>query len=209
MINNRVREIHEKKNYENRKRKKCSSCHKKFDNPKLLLCRHKLCLICLQKLKDKQFNGKIKCPVCEIDHEIPYGGISNFHSYYEIIKRFPKEDSKVKNGERTTLECPICYETLENPRFLPCFHKFCLECVQKLEQENVNGKLKCPLCRKEFFVTNDSQITPNLSPIIISPASLTNIIQSNTINTVQTRRRLISSSPCCCSIVEVIKFVIN
>ena len=83
MASNRVDEIYELHanfDHENIKRKKCLSCSKKFFNIKVLPCRHKFCLICLQKLKDKQFNGKIKCPVCEIDHEIPYGGISNFHS---------------------------------------------------------------------------------------------------------------------------------
>ena len=198
MINNKVSEIyeiHEIFDNENLKRKKCSSCLKMLDNPKVLPCRHKFCLICLLKLEDEQINGKIKCAVCEIGHEIPSEGISNFPSYYDIKKLLPNEDSNVKNAEAlTTLECPICYETLENPRFLPCFHKFCLECVQKLEQAQVNGKIKCPLCRKEHFVTNESQITPNLSLIIISPESLNDPIQSNPTNTVQTRSPFISSS---------------
>ena len=194
MINNKVSEIyeiHEIFDNENLKRKKCSSCLKMLDNPKVLPCRHKFCLICLLKLEDEQINGKIKCAVCEIGHEIPSEGISNFPSYYDIKKRLPNEDSNVKNAEAlTTLECPICYETLENPRFLPCFHKFCLECVQKLEQAQANGKIKCPLCRKEHLVTNASQTTPT----IISIESLTNVFQSNPTNTVQTRSQSISSS---------------
>ena len=194
MINNKVSEIyeiHEIFDNENLKRKKCSSCLKMLDNPKVLPCRHKFCLICLLKLEDEQINGKIKCAVCEIGHEIPSEGISNFPSYYDIKKLLPNEDSNVKNAEAlTTLECPICYETLENPRFLPCFHKFCLECVQKLEQAQANGKIKCPLCRKEHLVTNASQTTPT----IISIESLTNVFQSNPTNTVQTRSQSISSS---------------
>ena len=50
-------------------------------------------------------------------------------------------------------ECPICYESKNDFKIFPCFHKFCLTCVQRLEQEQVNGKIKCPLCRMEYEVT--------------------------------------------------------
>lgn len=28
-----------------------------------------------------------------------------------------------------SLECPICYSTLVDPRILPCAHTFCINCI--------------------------------------------------------------------------------
>ena len=51
------------------------------------------------------------------------------------------------------LECPVCFENIiEDFKILPCNHQFCLSCIKKLEEENANGKIKCPLCRKEHDV---------------------------------------------------------
>ena len=47
---------------------------------------------------------------------------------------------------KKTQECPICYENIENPIILNCHHTFCLKCIRLLEQEHINGKIKCPLC---------------------------------------------------------------
>ena len=57
------------------------------------------------------------------------------------------------NEVKNKAECPICYEICENPKALPCNHVFCLICVQRLEKEQIDGKIKCPLCRIEHNVT--------------------------------------------------------
>jgi hypothetical protein len=156
-----------------RKIKKCSSCDHKLIDSKVLPCSHKFCLICLKKQEEEQVNGKIKCSICDIDHEIPSGGIINFPTNIKIKKRLSLKESTFKNNEdNARLECPICYENLENPRFLPCFHKFCIECVLKLEQESLNGIIKCPLCRKEHVVIIDRQSIQNFLPVITSDESL-------------------------------------
>jgi hypothetical protein len=161
-----------------------SSCDHKLIPSKILPCSHKFCLICLKKQEEEQVNGKIKCSTCDIDHEIPSGGIINFPTNIKIKKRLSLKESTFKNNEdNTQLECPICYENLENPRYLPCFHKFCIECVHKMEQESLNGKIKCPLCRKEHLVTLDGQNISNFPPVITSNESLIYPqIQSNNIN---------------------------
>ena len=47
------------------------------------------------------------------------------------------------------MECEVCYnyydETDRRPNTLPCGHTFCRQC---LAREIVNGKRKCPTCRK-------------------------------------------------------------
>lgn len=42
------------------------------------------------------------------------------------------------------LECAICLNVFQNPRILPCYHTFCLSC---LETMNSKQQLTCPLCR--------------------------------------------------------------
>lgn len=64
-------------------------------------------------------------------------------------------DKKNKVGNNTTevknnlTECPICYEDFPSLTVLPCIHAFCLTCLQELEKRQGNGKITCPLCRKE------------------------------------------------------------
>ena len=47
------------------------------------------------------------------------------------------------------LTCPICLEQFTNPKILPCFHSFCLHCLESVAPEHVKGNLclPCPTCR--------------------------------------------------------------
>lgn len=51
-------------------------------------------------------------------------------------------------------ECPICLQTLRNPRALPCLHTFCEECLSAFIERNLsdpdkktNISFPCPVCR--------------------------------------------------------------
>ena len=49
-------------------------------------------------------------------------------------------------------ECPICITQLEDPKGLPCFHTFCLKCLQQYVDGARDGEMiGCPLCREEFL----------------------------------------------------------
>lgn len=49
----------------------------------------------------------------------------------------------MKNMEPPILGCPICFQILEEPRFLVCGHGFCVSCIESsLEHKN-----ECPVCR--------------------------------------------------------------
>ena len=56
------------------------------------------------------------------------------------------------------LECSICLEILNDPRIIPCFHTFCLTCVQQLQR---NTKLTCPLCCAKHDLQNVSTLPKN------------------------------------------------
>ncbi|XP_068676297.1 E3 ubiquitin-protein ligase TRIM71-like [Montipora foliosa] len=52
-------------------------------------------------------------------------------------------------------ECPLCIETVKNPKTLPCLHSFCLECLDKLanfERRQLKTIIKCPVCQTSFQI---------------------------------------------------------
>ena len=60
--------------------------------------------------------------------------------------------SSVKTIKNIT-ECPICTELFCNPRMLPCFHTFCLKCIEQYCRGKRKGDtMPCPMCRKKFKV---------------------------------------------------------
>ena len=47
------------------------------------------------------------------------------------------------------LSCPVCYQLFKNPKYLPCHHSYCAQCLEKMQ---VQSKIICPECRKEAIV---------------------------------------------------------
>jgi len=49
-------------------------------------------------------------------------------------------------------QCSICSDTLASPKLLPCFHAFCLACLQKCFGPGAGpgAEPSCPLCRRVF-----------------------------------------------------------
>lgn len=61
-----------------------------------------------------------------------------------------------KNDVKTEDPCAVCCDTIEDPVFLSCMHKYCKKCVNNLFKHNTR---KCPLCRTDIQVIRitDSQ----------------------------------------------------
>ena len=52
-------------------------------------------------------------------------------------------------------ECPLCLETVNNPKTLPCLHSFCLECLDKhanFARRQLQATIKCPVCETSFQI---------------------------------------------------------
>ena len=47
------------------------------------------------------------------------------------------------------LTCPICYELYKKPKYLPCYHSYCEECLVK---QVMQSNIICPECRKTSIV---------------------------------------------------------
>ena len=62
------------------------------------------------------------------------------------------------------LTCPLCYELYKKPKYLPCYHSYCEEClVNLLESGNQESNiLTCPECKQTSTVpTEGVQKLPN------------------------------------------------
>ena len=44
------------------------------------------------------------------------------------------------------LTCPVCCQLFMNPKYLPCYHFYCEECLEKLQKQS---RITCPECRQE------------------------------------------------------------
>ncbi|XP_068675931.1 E3 ubiquitin-protein ligase TRIM71-like [Montipora foliosa] len=52
-------------------------------------------------------------------------------------------------------ECPLCIETVKNPKTLPCLHSFCLECLDRhanFARRQLKVTIKCPVCQTSFQI---------------------------------------------------------
>ena len=71
------------------------------------------------------------------------------------FKKMAATDRLLKEVEDIT-ECPICLQTMSNPKILPCIHTFCLNCLQMYwQQRRDGGEMNCPLCRVSVPFEND------------------------------------------------------
>ena len=53
-------------------------------------------------------------------------------------------------------QCAVCRQTLTQPKLLPCFHTFCLGCLQKSFAGRQPGEAAaCLLCRRVFNIPHD------------------------------------------------------
>ena len=50
------------------------------------------------------------------------------------------------------LTCAVCYEMYKKPKYLPCHHSYCGECIAKLLKES---KIICPECRETSTVPHE------------------------------------------------------
>lgn len=73
-------------------------------------------------------------------------------------------DLQESDGSAFT-ECPICLETLDRPKALPCLHTFCQVCLDSFITEKANAASRfmpftsfpCPICRRASQPLNSSK----------------------------------------------------
>ena len=60
----------------------------------------------------------------------------------------------VGNVVPSNLKCSICLELFNDPHVLPCFHTYCLKCLQGLVS-NKKSDLRCPQCRAKHKIPKE------------------------------------------------------
>ena len=51
------------------------------------------------------------------------------------------------------ISCSVCMSPFTDPKILPCFHTFCLHCLNELQRTSgKHGEITCPECRRKFQV---------------------------------------------------------
>ena len=59
----------------------------------------------------------------------------------------------LQNRIKDITECPICTDMFCNPKISPCFHTFCLKCIEQYgKDKTVGDSISCPICRKECII---------------------------------------------------------
>ena len=66
-----------------------------------------------------------------------------------------------------SLKCSVCLELFSDPRVLPCFHTYCLKCLQGLVSDR-KSVLTCPQCRARHEIPK-RDVTNFLCDISILP----------------------------------------
>jgi hypothetical protein len=66
------------------------------------------------------------------------------------IQRDPDPSNTIKANEDYLLQCALCLNEYTNPKFLPCHHTFCKECIENLVLNTEPYLLRCPKCRQHF-----------------------------------------------------------
>ena len=64
-------------------------------------------------------------------------------------------------------DCAICMEELNNPKFLPCHHTMCLNCVEHICSSHSGRKVPCPFCRSLFNAPAASLPTNNYAEELV------------------------------------------
>ena len=63
------------------------------------------------------------------------------------------------------VSCSVCMCTFTDPKQLPCFHSYCLQCLNDIQRSSgVQGKITCPECRRQFQIPgsgNPSELPTN------------------------------------------------
>ena len=66
-----------------------------------------------------------------------------------------------RNDIAEELTCPVCQDEFDDPRILPCGHRYCRKCIVQLSNTAGPDPFPCPECRKGTVLpSNDASLLP-------------------------------------------------
>ncbi|XP_071846130.1 E3 ubiquitin-protein ligase TRIM56-like [Apostichopus japonicus] len=51
--------------------------------------------------------------------------------------------------------CSVCLDQFNEPKLLPCLHRYCNDCLRKVVQASHDGTIECPLCKQRCCIPKD------------------------------------------------------
>ena len=108
----------------------CKICYEIYKKPKQLPCLHSFCVACLNRLAEtRAVNGKIKCPLCQREVDVPESGtFDNFPSSFYINSLL--DVLAIKEGGATQVTCGNCDKKSEQSSYcFDCSKFWCGECL--------------------------------------------------------------------------------
>ncbi|XP_071817044.1 uncharacterized protein [Apostichopus japonicus] len=51
--------------------------------------------------------------------------------------------------------CPVCLDQFNEPKLLPCLHRYCNDCLRKFIQTSHDRTIECPLCKQRCCIPKD------------------------------------------------------
>ncbi|PIK37228.1 hypothetical protein BSL78_25936 [Apostichopus japonicus] len=51
--------------------------------------------------------------------------------------------------------CSVCLDQFNEPKQLPCLHRYCNDCLRTVIQASHDGTIECPLCKQRCCIPND------------------------------------------------------
>lgn len=56
----------------------------------------------------------------------------------------------LKDLAESFFQCRLCFDTFQEPKQLPCLHRYCTNCLSDAIKASDDGAIMCPLCKQEF-----------------------------------------------------------
>ena len=108
----------------------CKICYEIYKEPKQLPCLHSFCVACLNRLAEtRAVNGKIQCPLCERQVDVPESGtFENFPVSFYINSLL--DVLAIKECGTTQVTCGNCDKKSEQSSYcFDCSQFWCGECL--------------------------------------------------------------------------------
>ena len=67
--------------------------------------------------------------------------------------KFVRDLQTLLHNLHEEVSCSVCMSPFTDPKILPCFHTFCLHCLNELQRTSgIHAEITCPECRRKFQV---------------------------------------------------------